>query len=241
MVKHFHKELLKYVDKDARHRGDYKKTENRVIAKDHEGNVAAVIFDTTSAYLAPKEMQELVDWTIDALKCAHYHPLLVIGNFLVEFLKVHPFQDGNGRLSRILTNFLLLKSGYGYMPYVSHEKFVEDNKADYYIALRRSQKTLGTKNEDISSWLDFFFGILVEQSQYAIDLLSKENIEKLLSEKQLAVWKYLNSVDSASVRDIVDKTEIARPTIKQALLILLRLKKIERMGQGRSTRYKVKL
>jgi len=238
MIKHFHKELLKYVDKDVRHRGDYKKTENKVIAKDQEGNAMAVIFDTTSAFLTPKQMQELMDWTLLELKTGTLHPLLVIGNFVIEFLKIHPFQDGNGRLSRILTNFLLLKAGYEYMPYVSHEKFVEDNKTDYYIALRRSQKTFGTKKEDITSWLDFFFGILAEQSRYAIDFLSKENIEKLLSEKQLAVWEYLNSADSASAGEIAENTNVARPTINQALSILLRLKKIERMGQGRSTRYR---
>jgi len=237
MIKHFHKELLKYVDKDARHRGDYKKAENRVIAKDQESGIAVVIFETTSAYLTPKEMQELMDWTVAKLKEGHFHPLLVIGNFLVDFLKIHPFQDGNGRVSRILTNFLLLKAGYLYMPYVSHEKLVEDNKSDYYIALRRSQKTLNTKKEDISMWLNFFFDILIKQSQMAIELLSKENIENLMSQKQLSVWGYLNSVDSASAREIVDNTKVARPTVNQALSILLRLKKIKRTGQGRSTRY----
>lgn len=237
MIKHFHKELLKYVDKDARQRGDYKKIENKVVAKDQDGNVASVIFDTTSAYLTPKETEELVDWTKQALEDKKYHPLLVVGNFLVEFLKIHPFQDGNGRLSRILTNFLLLKAGYEYMPYVSHEKLIEDNKTDYYLALRRSQKTLNTEKEDIIDWLDFFLGILIKQSSLALELLSKENIEKLLSPKQLSVWEYLRSVESASAGDIVANAKVARPTVKQALSILLRLKKIERIGQGRSTRY----
>ena len=236
-IKYFHKELLKYVDKDAAHRGDYKKTENRVVAKDQDGNVAAVIFETTSAYLVPKEMQELVDSTVGALKDGRFHPLLVIGNFLVEFLKIHPFQDGNGRLSRILTNFLLLKAGYSYMPYISHEKLVEDNKMDYYLALRRSQKTFNAEKEDITAWLDFFLGVLAKQSSLAIELLSKENIEKLLSPKQLSVWEYLRSVESASAGEIVVGAKVARPTVKQALSILLRLKKIERIGQGRSTRY----
>jgi Fic family protein len=240
MIKHFHKELLQYVNKDVRHRGDYKKAENRVVAKDGGGRVAALIFDTTSAYLAPKETQELVDWTIQELKDEKYHPLLVIGNFLVEFLKIHPFQDGNGRLSRILTNLLLLKAGYSYMPYASHEKLIEENKTDYYIALRRSQKTFNTKKQDISVWLNFFFDVLIKQSQIVIELLSEENIEKLLSKKQLSVWEYLNSVDDASAGEISEKTNVARPTVNQVLDKLLAFKKIERMGQGRSTRYKVK-
>jgi len=237
-IKHFHQELLKYVDKDKTHRGEYKKQENKVYMVDDLKNPIAVLFDTTPAYLTPKEMQELVEWTQAALKEKKYHSLLIISNFLVEFLNIHPFQDGNGRLSRILTNLLLLKEGYSYMPYISHEKLVEDNKPEYYIALRKSQKTIKTKREDIASWLDFFLTIFLKQSQMAVELLSKGNIEKLLSEKQLAVWQYFQKVEETTTGKIVKKTKIARPTVRQALDALLRLKKIERIGQGRSTRYK---
>ncbi|MCH8970165.1 MAG: Fic family protein, partial [Planctomycetes bacterium] len=118
-----------------------------------------------------------------------------MANFLVEFLNIHPFEDGNGRLSRVLTNLLLLKEGYLYMPYISHEKLVEDNKPDYYVALRRAQKTVGTKNEDITPWLDFFLTIFLEQSRMAVVLLSKEKVEKILTKKQLTVWEYLNKVN----------------------------------------------
>ena len=245
-IKHFHQELLKYVEKDEKHRGEYKKQENKVHMINEAGESIGVLFDTTPAYLTPKEMQELTEWTIDALENKKYHPLLTIGNFLVEFLNIHPFLDGNGRISRMLTNLLLLKTGYEYMPYISHEKLVEDNKPEYYIALRRSQKTisarggpaLGGKKEDITPWLNFFLDIFLEQSKRAVELLSKENIEKLLSPKQLAVWKYLNTVAEATPAEISEKTNVARPTINQALDKLLRLKKVERIGLGRTTRYK---
>lgn len=237
-IKHFHKELLKYVKKDKAHRGDYKKEENKVHMIDAAGKSTGVLFDTTSAYLTPKEMQELVEWTQEALAEKKYHPLLIVGNFLVEFLQIHPFQDGNGRLSRILTNLLLLKEGYLYMPYISHEKLVEDNKPEYYLALRQSQKTFKTDKETIVPWLDFFFTIFLKQSQMAVELLSKENIEKLLSKKQLAVWGYLQQVDEAAPGEIAKKAKVARPTVNQALDKLLRLKRIERIGLGRSTRYR---
>jgi len=193
-IKHFHQELLKYVEKDEKHRGEYKKQENKVHMINEAGELVGVLFDTTPAYLTPKEMQELVELTINALENKSYHPLLTIGNFLVEFLNIHPFLDGNGRISRVLTNLLLLKNGYEYMPYVSHEKLVEDNKPEYYIALRRSQKTIKTEKENVTPWLNFFLDIVLEQSKRAAELLSKENIEKLLSPKQLAVWKYLITV-----------------------------------------------
>ena len=248
-IKHFHKELLKYVEKDQDHLGDYKKRENQVQMINAAGKSLGMLFDTTPAYLAPKETQELVEWTQQAFAEKKYHPLLIVGNFLVEFLQIHPFQDGNGRLSRVLTNLLLLQEGYLYMPYVSHEKSVEDNKPEYYLALRQSQKTFSAKggsasggkttpDETIIPWLDFFLTIFLKQSEMAIDLLSKENIERLLTQKQLAVWDYLQKVDSATPREISEKTKVAYPTVRQAIDKLMRFKKIERIGQGRSTSYR---
>ena len=239
MIKHFHQELLKYVKKDAAHRGDYKKRENKVHMINEAGQSIGVLFDTTPAYLTPKEMQELVEWTSLVLSEPKHHPLMVIGNFLVEFLNIHPFQDGNGRLSRILTNFLLLKAGYLFMPYVSHEKLVEDNKPDYYLALRNSQKTIKTKRENILPWLDFFLTVFLKQSQVAVDLLSEANLETLFSSKQLAVWRTLQRRSDASPGEISQETGVARPTVNQVLNKLLSFKKIERFGLGRSTRYKI--
>ncbi len=237
-IKHFHKELLKYVKKDEIHRGYYKKEDNRVHMINAAGESIGVLFDTTPAYLTPKEMLELVEWAQEAITKKKHHPLLIVGAFLVEFLQIHPFKDGNGRLSRILANLLLLKEGYEYVLYVSHEKLIEDNKPEYYIALRKSQKTFKTKHENIIPWLDFFLTIFLKQSQIAIDLLSKQNIERLLTEKQLAVWNYLQKVDRAAPRKISEKTKVAYPTVRQAIGKLMRLKKIERIGQGRSTSYR---
>ncbi len=237
-IKHFHKELLKYAEKDQGHLGDYKKTENRIEMIDKTGKSIGVLLDTTPIFLTPKETRELVGWTQKALEEKKHHPLLIVGNFLLEFLKIHPFLDGNGRLSRILTNLLLLKEGYLYMPYVSHEKLVEDNKSDYYRALRKSQKKLRNDQEDIAPWLDFFLTIFLKQSALAVELLSQENIEKILSPKQLTVWRYLQSVSEASPGEIAKRTKTARPTVNQALTKLLRLKRIERLGEGRTTRYR---
>ncbi|HBL39666.1 TPA: Fic family protein [Candidatus Uhrbacteria bacterium] len=238
VIKQLHGELLKYTEKDERHRGEYKKMENSVEMFDDSGKSVGVIFETTPAYLTPKRMEELVEWTADALKRCESHSLVVISNFLVEFLAMHPFQDGNGRLSRILTNLLLLKTGYEYVPYISHEKLVEDNKADYYVALRKSQSSFGTDHENIVPWLEFFLSVSLEQARQAIELLSHENIEKILSPKQLIVWRYLETVDEVTAGDIAKTTGVARPTVSQAIDVLLRLKKIERIGQGRTTRYR---
>jgi Fic family protein len=238
-IKYFHKELLKYSEKDQGHLGNYKFGENKVVAYDAEGREVGVIFDPTVPHLVPKEMSELLEATNMYFKEKRYHPLLVIANFVVEFLKIHPFQDGNGRISRVLTNLLMLQGGYLYMPYVSHEKYIEDNKSDYYLALRNSQKTFGKKDENIAPWFEFFFNMILKQAEAAINLMSNENIEKLLSEQQLAVWRFVENLELFSTGDVVVGTSIPRPTVKQALEVLLRLKRVERIGQGRGARYKV--
>jgi Fic family protein len=238
-IKFFHKELLKYAEKDTIHRGNYKSTDNKVAMVNSDGEPTQILFNTTSAYLTPKEIQELVEWTQNAFLEKKFNPLVIIGNFIVEFLLIHPFVDGNGRLSRVLSNFLLLQHGYEYMPYVSQEKLIEDNKPEYYVALRQSQKTFRTGAENIVPWLSFFFKIILEQSKRAIQLLSKEEVKKLLSSQQQIIWDFISKSDAEiTPLQIFKNTNIPRPTINQALIKLLRLKWIERIGLGRATRYK---
>jgi len=184
-------------------------------------------------------MQELVEWTQIAFLEKLAHPLIIIANFLVEFLHIHPFTDGNGRLSRILSNLLMLQHGYEYMPYVSQEKLIEENKPEYYMALRASQKTLRTNKEDISAWLTFFLKIILEQSEKAINIISYEEVSKLLSPQQNIVWEYISKQDKVvTPLEISRATNIPRPTINQVLNKLLSLKWVERIGIGRTTRYK---
>jgi Fic family protein len=237
-ILHLHAQLLKYSDKDERHKGHYKHLENKVEMRAHDGKVLEVLFDTTPAYLTPKAVQELVDWTREALEAKEIHSLLVISSFMVEFLKIHPFLDGNGRLSRALTTLLLLQAGYAYAPYVSHEKLIEENKVEYYIALRQSQVTFGKKMETITPWAEYFLMILLAQAKQAVALLSAEEIERLLSPNQLLVWDYLGTVAEATPGHIAGATGVARPTVSQALTKLLKMKRVERLGLGSATRYR---
>jgi Fic family protein len=239
-ILHFHKELLKYSEKDTRQRGEYKFGPNRVEAKDKEGNVVGVVFDPTPPHLVKKEMEELLSWASDALQPGETHPLIAIANFLFEFLAIHPFQDGNGRLSRLLTNFLLLKTGYEFTPYVSHEQLVEAQKVEYYIALNKTQQTWKSKQEDITPWLLFFLGIMREQSGKALNLLSQESVEQFLSVKQLEVWNFALSQKEFSRGDVIAATELNARTIEHTIKKLVEMKKLDRIGEGRATRYRVK-
>ncbi|OGZ45895.1 MAG: hypothetical protein A3C84_00745 [Candidatus Ryanbacteria bacterium RIFCSPHIGHO2_02_FULL_48_12] len=238
VIQHLHKELLQYSEKDASHRGKYKQKENIVGVQNEKGEVEQIIFETTPAWLVQKEMTEIVEWTHQELEKKEIHPLLVIGNFLVEFLKIHPFEDGNGRLSRILGNMLLLRAGYLYMPYVSHEQIVEQQKEAYYLALRQSQATFKTGQQSIEPWLVFFFGVVNKQGVRAVALLEGEHLEDILSKKQLEVWGCVANAEEIRAGEIAKQTGIARPTVNQALKKLLRLGKIRLIGQGRAVRYK---
>jgi Fic family protein len=237
-IKFFHKEILKYTDKDEQHRGEYKKTENKVAMVSPTGEPVEILFDTTDAWKTPKEMQELVEWTQQSFLEKEIHPLYIIGNFIVEFLHIHPFEDGNGRLSRILTNLLLLQHGYKYIPYVSHEKVVEENKINYYLALRNSQKTFRSGKEDLSFWMNFFCDVLQTQAEQSLYLISKTEVTKLLSPQQQKVWGYVLTQDNEfTPRELEEVTKIPRPTINQVLEKLLKNKWVEKRGLGRGTRY----
>lgn len=237
VITSLHNQLLRYSNKDDTHRGGYKKKENTVGVLGPDGKVARIMFETTPAYLTPKEMQELVDWTADAFEKNRFHPLLIIANFIVEFLKIHPFEDGNGRLSRVLTNLLLLRSGYQFVQYVSHEQIVERRKDEYYIALRKSQETFKTDHDTIAPWLNFFLSVVKEQATKALSYLEEEKVEDTLSPKQFEVWKYLSSVGEAAPGDIAKATGIVPVTVSQALDRLIEIGKVKRIGRGRGTRY----
>ncbi len=247
LILSLHKGLLKYSTKDETQRGRYKQKENIVGVLGKGGKVAKIMFETTRAYLTPKEMHELVDWTAEALEENRFHPLLVISNFIIEFLKIHPFEDGNGRLSRVFTNLLLLQTGYSFVQYVSHEQLIEKRKDEYYIALRKSQETFlpakalategKTKNETIIPWLNFFLSVIKEQADKALTYLQEEKIEDILSLKQYEVWKYISKIGETTPAEVVKATKIVMPTVRQALSRLVELGKIRRIGQGRATRY----
>jgi Fic family protein len=155
LIKQLHGILLKFSEKDERHSGEYKKLPNSVEAFNPSGKSLGIIFETTSPFDTPFQMQDLMTWFRTQWDEHKLHPLILIGIFIVHFLAIHPFQDGNGRLSRVITTLLLMQFGYVYTPYSSLESIIARNKENYYLALRKTQATL--KNEaDYEPWLLFF-------------------------------------------------------------------------------------
>lgn len=238
-ILHLHQTMLAFSEKDQRHMGQYKFGSNRVEAKDQSGNLVGVIFDPTPPHLTQKEMQELIGWYDWAMREKFKHPLILIANFIFEYLAIHPFQDGNGRTSRLLTNLMLLQQGYNFTSLVSHEKLVEQSKADYYLALNKTQKTWKSSEEDLSPWLLFIFDIFHQQAIEAQTLLESDQFEYLLSEKQLQFWEWAKQQDEFSRKTAIDALGFAPRTVEDITKKLLNMKKLERLGQGRATRYRV--
>lgn len=237
-IQQFHSILLNFSEKDKMHKGKYKDGDNKVVME-NDKKEEVVLFNPTHSYLVKGEMLSAIDWANEQLQSRQIHPLLVIANFIFEFLAIHPFSDGNGRVSRALTNLLLLQAGYSYVPYVSLDEIIEQTKVDYYLALRATQKNHGTDHEDITPWVDYFLTALTEQTERARKIMDEDQLEKLLSEKQKEVYQLFTEGKEMGVAEVVALLEgrIERETIKQALSRLVKLKLPERVGQGRGTRY----
>lgn len=240
LILQLHRDMLAYSDKDQRQRGTYKFGPNRVEAKDQNGNVVGVIFDPTPPHLTPKEMQELVAWYQWAEKEHDKHPLLRVGNFIFEYLAIHPFQDGNGRTSRLLSNLLLLQNGYMFTGLVSHEKLIEARKADYYLALNKAQSRWKKDPENIYPWMHYFLGIVRQQARDSMAIIESDQTEHLLSGKQLALWQWINTRPELefSRKDAINALGFPSRTVESVIRKLLDLKKLERIGEGRATRYR---
>lgn len=237
-IRQLHKDLLKYSDKDYRHRGEYKKHSNQVEAFDAEGKSIGVIFVTASPFDTPLRMQHLVEWTNETLADRSLHPLLVTAIFVVEFLAIHPFQDGNGRLSRILTTYLLMRTGYAYVPYSSLEAIIEHSKEAYYLALRQTQVTLEHAAPDWQPWVVFFLKALSRQKQRLETKLEKEHL--LLGQLpplSLSILELVKSRGQVTNREIVTITGANRNTVKKHLENLVLSRQLQKHGAGKGTFY----
>ncbi|MFA6060609.1 MAG: DUF977 family protein [Taibaiella sp.] len=241
-IRQFHRDLLKYSDKDTRHRGDYKKHSNQVEAFDANGKSVGVIFVTASPFDTPLRMQHLMEWTTETLNNKSLHPLLVTAIFVVEFLAIHPFQDGNGRLSRVLTTYLLLSAGYTYVPYSSLESIIEHSKEGYYLALRQTQGTLENDTPDWHPWVLFFLKALMKQKQRLEVKLEQEYLLLgQLPELSVSILELVKSRGQMTISDIVTITKANRNTIKKHLENLVLNKQLQKHGLGKGTFYTRKI
>ena len=238
LIKQLHRDLLRHSSKDARHRGEYKKHDNHVEAFGPDGESLGVVFQTATPFDTPRLMAELVDWARASLDAGELHVLLVIAIFIVVFLEIHPFQDGNGRLSRILTTLLLLRGGYAYVPYASLESVIEQSKEAYYLALRQTQGTIRTDAPDWQPWLTFFLESLQQQKLRLERIVARERLVLGdLPELSVEILELCRERGRISVAEAARLTGANRNTIKDHLKALGRDGHIVKHGAGRGTWY----
>lgn len=239
-VRQLHRDLLRHSDKDERHRGNYKTTPNNVVAFDAQGQQIGVVFETATPFDTPQLMSELLEWTNAALETKRLHPLLVIGIFTVTFLAIHPFQDGNGRLSRTLTTLLLLRCGYAYTPYSSLESVIENSKEGYYLALRQTQTTIRTDSPNWQPWLLFFLRALHQQMKRLEKKVEQEHIVlAALPELSLQILEYTRDHGRVTVKDMVILTGASRNTLKEHFRKLVENRQLAMQGKGRGVWYRL--
>ena len=250
-IKQLHSVLLKYSTKDDRHRGDYKKFTNSVEAFAPDGKSKGVIFHTATPFNTPSLVAELIDWTNTQISRKELHPLLVVAIFVVVFLHIHPFQDGNGRLSRGLTTLLLLQLGYNYVPYSSFERVIEENKDSYYLALRRGQAELdgiNTKTKSkikikpggVNEWLEFFLKSMQKQKVALEAKMKDELVATKMPRLSLQIIELIKSRGATSIGEAVATTGANRNTVKLHLKNLVVDGHLEKEGVGRGMRYRMR-
>ena len=237
-IKQLHRDLLRHSDKDERHRGEYKTLRNDVGAFDAVGNMIGIVFETATPFDTPRRMAELVKWLNDARELKRIHPLLIVAVFIVTLLEIHPFQDGNGRLSRVLTTLLLLQAGYAYVPYSSLESVIENSKEGYYLALRQTQGTVRTEAPNWQPWLVFFMRAMQQQKRRLAEKVEREkNALAFLSELAVRILDYVRDHGRVTTRDMVREASASPNTLKATFKSLVEKGLLLRHGGGRSTWY----
>jgi Fic family protein len=240
-IRQLHQTVLRHSSKDERHRGSYKSLSNNVVAFNVDGAQIGVVFETATPFDTPREMEALVAWTRKAIEEEAHHPLLIVAVFIVTFLAIHPFQDGNGRLSRVLTTLMLLRAGYAYVPYASLERVIEDNNDLYYKALRRTQTTLKGDAPDWEPWIGFFLRSLKKQKDRLAARLDHERASQAsddsLPDLAREVLKALRAQERLTIGEIAEITGANRNTIKVRLRELVAAGRVRQHGKARATWY----
>jgi Fic family protein len=237
-IKQLHQLLLKHSDKDERHRGGYKNLPNKVVATYPTGE-QKTIFATAESALVEGEMFDLIEWTNRQWNEKMLHPLIVLAVFVYEFLSIHPFQDGNGRLSRLLTTLFLLQQEYEFISYISFENHIEKNKKAYYEALMSGQRKRNTPEEKLDKWLVFFLGSLKTLTE---KLEQKYNAFKqkggYLNERQKQIKKYIEENQPVKMADLAFAfSAISQSTLKKDLQYLRNEQILQIVGKGKGSVY----
>jgi Fic family protein len=231
-LKMLHNILMKHSKKDAWHRGNYKQHSNVVEATNTDGSKYVIFKTTDPGFSTEDAMRQLVQWyNSDATT----HPIIRVSIFIYDFLSIHPFQDGNGRLSRLLATLLLLRQTYSWIQYVSFEHEIENRKGEYYAVLMKCQRQ--RPGEDVYPWATFFLNCLSNIQNLLITKLQTKNSQSKISPRERKLYSFIESHPGSKSGEIAAKLDMPLPTVKRMLMEMLERKLITKHGVGKGTNY----
>ena len=237
-VKKLHKMLLADSLVDEREKGEYKKRINPVYSKTIDGRPIDIFFETSSPFDTPQQMHKLFEWEHLCTDNNSCHPLIVSALFMLHFLIIHPFQDGNSRLARAIAMLMLLKSGYSYLQYTSFETAIEDNKEEYYRCLRQAQSSLAEKKPEYGEWILFFLRTIQRMQKRLQDLNGEKTDDySELPELSAQILRLTDQKERITLREATEKTQANINTVKKHLAALVNEGWLIRKGSARGTWY----
>jgi Fic family protein len=233
-IRQLHNILMKHSTKDAYHKGDYKINTNRVERTEKDGSKTTIFETTLPGWATQEAMAQLIEWYNNDSKT---HPLIRAALFVYEFLSIHPFQDGNGRLSRLLATLLLKKSGYIWIEYVSFEHEIEYRKNEYYKRLMEVQRN--RPSEDVTEWVYFFLDCLKKIQGQLLQKIKEKESRESVGVREQHIYAMVENNPGISSGEIAEKLKIPNSTVKRILADLVSMRNLIVHGAGRGTRYSV--
>ena len=240
VIKQLHTMIYRHLPEDG---GKFKLADNKIVERDSSGNVIRERFVPVSAVQTPAVMDNLCQNYINFLNNSNTDPLILFPLLTLDFLCIHPFKDGNGRISRLLTLLVLHRHGYEVGKYISLERIFEESKKSYYSTLHKSSQGWHESKHDPFPWMEYFWGVIIRAYKEFEEkvVLIKETVGGKGSKAELIKLSIRNKIGPFSISDIEkDCPGISRDMIRHVLRQLRDEGKIHVLGIGRGAKWIVK-
>ena len=234
IILQLHRDLFKYSGPSIG--GSYKNSDNMIAEQLPDGS-QRIRFQPVSAWETPETMENLCRAYLQAVQDPEMDPLLLMAIFVLDFLCVHPFNDGNGRMSRLLTLLLLYRAGYIVGKYVSIEKLIADSKETYYEALQESSDGWHEGENDYAPFVRYMLGVILaayRDFSARVRLLTKKSFSKTERVREI-IKNHLGTITKSEIK--TECPDISMITVQRALADLLGKGEITKIGGGRYTKY----
>ena len=235
VIRQLHSMLYKY---EAGQGGDWKSVDNSIVERDSYGEVTRVRFLAVSAVETPAKMDDLVRRHGEAVEARQVDPLIAIPLTVLDFLCIHPFPDGNGRVARLITLQLLYQSSYDVGRYISLERIIEQSKETYYESLERSSHGWHESEHDVMPWLRYFWGVLLGAYKEFEERVGQVGGGRGSKSARVREAVARRSLPFAAAEIERDCPGVSRDTIRKVLRALRDEGAIESDGKGRGAKWR---